>query len=446
MPLVTAIPILTKTLGLASERLAVRAAYCGWLVFYLSGLGGRALPLLLRRLGLVWVVAVCAGLSGCAAMLVHNGIGDSRLAAKATVAGMPGVRFWADEAPRDVVAEAHRRLPNLPRLAQNSTLIDGRPIVETLALSGGGGDGAFGAGVLTGWTERGDRPEFEIVSGVSAGAIIAPFAFLGPKYDPQLKEIWTQYQTNEVVISSILPGLLGGPALADNAPLVGLIAQYVDKKMLRAVAHEYARGRLLLVLTTNLDAQRPVVWNMGEIARHGSEDALELFRKVILASAAIPGALPPVSIPVVADGKAFDELHVDGGTTREVFVLPVQAPFKAFDPLYPAPPVRKLYIIKNGKVVPESEITKPKAVSIAARAILTLTKNQNMLELYRIHRLAQDAGAQFNLLAIPPSFTKKANEFFDPDYQSALFDEGRRIGRNGGPWMHKPMTGVATVH
>ena len=296
-----------------------------------------------------------------------------------------------------------------------------------------------------GWTERGDRPEFEIVTGVSAGAIIAPFAFLGPKYDPQLKEIWTQYQTSEVVISSILPGLLGGPALADNAPLVGLIAQYVDKKMLRAVAHEYSRGRLLLVLTTNLDAQRPVVWNMGEIARHGTQDALELFRKVILASAAIPGALPPVSIPVVADGKAFDELHVDGGTTREVFVLPVQAPFKAFDPLYPAPPVRKLYIIKNGKVVPESEITKPKAVSIAARAILTLTKNQNLLELYRIHRLAQDAGAQFNLLAIPPAFTIKAKEFFDPEYQSALFEEGRRIGRNGGPWMHKPMTGVAVV-
>ncbi len=399
---------------------------------------------LVRRAGsrIVAALALCFGvisLGGCAGMFPHNGIADGRLAASAKISDMPGVRSWADDAPGDIAAEARRRLPNLPRLAQNSNTVDGRPVVETLALSGGGGDGAFGAGVLTGWSERGTRPEFEIVTGVSAGAIIAPFAFLGPRYDKQLKEIWTQYQTNEVITTSILPGLLGGPALADNAPLVALIAQYVDKKMLRAVAHEYSRGRMLFVLTTNLDAQRPVVWNMGEIARYNTDEALDLFRNVILASAAIPGALPPVSIPVVAGGKPYDELHVDGGVTREVFVLPVQAPFKAFDALYPAPPIRRLYIIKNGKLTPESSVTKPMAISIAARAILTLTKSQNLLELYRISRLAQDAGADFNLLAVPPTFTMKAKEFFDPEYQSALFEEGRKIGRNGGPWMKKPI-------
>ena len=383
-------------------------------------------------------LSISLSLSGCATVLIHNGIGDARLASEATVIGMPGIRFWQDEAPRDVIAEVHRRLPNLPRLAQNSQNIDGRPVVETLALSGGGGDGAFGAGVLTGWTERGDRPEFEIVTGVSAGAIIAPFAYLGSKYDAQLKEIWTQYQTSEIITASILPGLLGGPALADNAPLQVLIAQYIDKPLLRAVAREYARGRLLFILTTNLDAQRPVVWNMGEIARRGTDDALVLFRKVVLASSAIPGALPPVSIPVVAGGKTYVELHVDGGTTREVFVLPVQAPFKAFDPLYSAPPIRKLYIIKNGKLTPESDVTKPTTLSIAARAISTLIKSQNLTELYRIYRLAQDAGAEFHLLAVPADFTLKAKEFFDPEYQAALFDRGRTIGRAGGPWLSKP--------
>ena len=383
-------------------------------------------------------ISLSLSLSGCATVLIHNGIGDARLASEATVIGMPGIRFWQDEAPRDVIAEVHRRLPNLPRLAQNSKNIDGRPVVETLALSGGGGDGAFGAGVLTGWTERGDRPEFEIVTGVSAGAIIAPFGYLGSKYDAQLKEIWTQYQTSEIITASILPGLLGGPALADNAPLQVLIAQYIDKPLLRAVAREYARGRLLFILTTNLDAQRPVVWNMGEIARRGTDDALVLFRKVVLASSAIPGALPPVSIPVVAGGKTYDELHVDGGTTREVFVLPVQAPFKAFDPLYSAPPIRKLYIIKNGKLTPESDVTKPTTLSIAARAISTLIKSQNLTELYRIYRLAQDAGAEFHLLAVPADFTLKAKEFFDPEYQAALFDRGRTIGRAGGPWLSKP--------
>jgi predicted acylesterase/phospholipase RssA len=407
---------------------------------------GEIVLQVLRRIVQLLALAIVFSLCGCATFLEHNGIANARLASQATIDGMPAVRFWQDEAPRDVIAEVHRRLPNLPRLAQNSQLIGGRPVVDTLALSGGGSDGAFGAGVLTGWTERGDRPEFEIVTGVSAGAIIAPFAFLGSKYNPQLKEIWTHYETSEIVTASILPGLLGGPALADNAPLQALMAQYIDKKLLRAIAQEYAKGRLLFVLTTNLDAQRPVVWNMGEIARQGSEEALVLFRKVILASAAIPGALPPVSIPVVAGGKSYDELHVDGGTTREVFVLPVQAPFKAFDPLYSAPPIRRLHIIKNGKLTPEPEVTKPKAVSIAARAIATLIKSQNLTELYRIYRLAQDADAEFNLLAVPPTFTMKAKEFFDPEYQAALFEEGRKVGRAGGPWLHKPTPAADVAH
>ncbi len=394
---------------------------------------------LLRQIVGGVLVAYVLALGGCASPIIHNGIADNRLAAQATVADMPGVRYFHDETPGDVVAEARRRLPNLPRLAQKSQTIDGRPVVETLALSGGGSDGAFGAGVLTGWTQRGDRPEFEIVTGVSAGAIIAPFAFLGSRHDAALKEIWTQYQTNEIITASILPGLLGGPALSDNAPLQALIAQYVDRKMLRAIAREYGRGRLLFILTTNLDAQRPVVWNMGEIARYDTEEALVLFRKVILASSAIPGALPPVSIPVIAGGKPYDELHVDGGTTREVFVLPVQAPFKAFDALYTAPPIRRLYIIKNGKLTPESEIVKPKAVSIAARAIATLIKSQNLTELYRIYRLAQDADADFNLIAVPADFKLKAKEFFDPEYQAALFDRGVKIGRSGAPWLRKPM-------
>ena len=278
----------------------------------------------------------------------RNGIADARLAQTAVVRDMPSVRFWADEVPTDVIAEVRRRLPNMPLVARDAKRVNGRPVVETLALSGGGADGAFGAGVLSGWSARGDRPEFEIVTGVSAGAIIAPFAYLGERYDKTLKEIWTHYQTNEIITAQILPGLFGGPALADTSPLASLIARYIDDKMLADIAAEYSRGRILMVLTTNLDAQRPVVWNMGEIARTGDQKALDLFRKVILASAAIPGAFPPVSIDVEAGGKAYEEMHVDGGTTREVFVLPMQAPFKAFDPLYAAQPLRKLYIIKNG--------------------------------------------------------------------------------------------------
>ncbi len=383
-------------------------------------------------------IVVALGLSACAADIVRNGITSAELADHAVVHDMRGIRYWGDEKPADFMAELRRRLPNLPRLAQGSTRINGRPVVETLALSGGGGDGAFGAGILTGWTERGDRPQFEVVTGVSAGAIIAPFAYLGPRYDRALKEIWTQYQTSQLVTAQILPGILGGSSLADTTPLENLIAQYADKQLLREVAAEYRKGRLLFVLTTNLDAQRPVVWNLGEIAASGHPNALELFRKAIMASAAIPGAFPPVAFPVEVDGKKYDELHVDGGTTREVFVLPVNVPFKTYDRLYDKPPIRRLYIVKNGKIAPEQQVVNAKTLDIVSRSISTLIKNQNLGELYRIHRMAQDAGADFNFIAVPVTFNVKSNQFFDPAYQSALFEEGRKMGAAGVPWKKTP--------
>ncbi len=392
----------------------------------------------LRATKLGIVAALATMLAGCASGILRDGIATAKLANEAVIAELPGVRYWGDEVPADFASALRQRLPNMPRLAQGASTQDGRPIVEILALSGGGGDGAFGAGLLAGWTEQGTRPEFEVVTGISAGAIIAPFAFLGPRHDDSLKEIWTQYQTSELIHAQVLPGLLGGASLADTGPLEELIAKYVDRKLLREIAREYKKGRILLIGTTNLDAQRPVVWNMGEIAAINHADSLELFRKVIMASAAIPGAFPPVEIPVVAEGKQFDELHVDGGTTREVFVSPVNVPFRTYDALYPAPPIRRIYIIKNGKITPEQQIVQPKTLSIVARSIYTLIKNQNLGEIYRIYRMAQDSGASFNFIAVPPSFNGKAKEFFDPVYQKALFEEGYRLGRSRIPWLHRP--------
>lgn len=376
-------------------------------------------------------------LTGCGTTIVRNGIANPRVAEAASVPGIPGIRFWADDVPADPVAEIKRRTPNMPPIARDAKRVSGRPLVETLALSGGGADGAFGAGVLAGWTARGDRPEFEIVTGVSAGAIIAPFAYLGAAHDADLKQIWTQYQQSEVITAQILPGLFGGASLTDTTPLAGLVAKYVDRAMLDKVAAEYKRGRILMVLTTNLDAQRPVVWNMGEIAMSRDSRALDLFRKVILASAAIPAAFPPVQIEVESGGKLYDELHVDGGTTRELFISPVQAPLKAFDALFPAPPVRRIFIIKNGKVAPETEVVQPTTLQIAARSIATLIKSQNWSELYRIYRISLDAGADFNFLAVPASFSYQTKEIYDPKYQAALYDEGIAAGR-AGVWMKTP--------
>ena len=385
------------------------------------------------------IVVIVMMLAGCASMAtLRNAPSDPAIAQRATLPDLPNVRFWADEVPANPAAELKRRVPSLQKLAQNSQRsADGRPIVNILALSGGGGDGAFGAGLLAGWSARGDRPKFEVVTGVSAGAIIAPFAFLGPRYDARMKDIWTRYGTSELITAQILPGLLGGSALADTAPLEALIAQYVDRRMLREIAAEYRSGRMLLLGTTNLDAQRPVVWNMGEIAANQHPSAVELFRKIILASAAIPGAFPPVSSDVQADGQRYEELHADGGTTREIFISPVDAPLKAFDPLYDTPPLRRIWIIKNGKLAPEYDVVTKQTIPLSVRAIYTLIKSQSLGDIYRTWRMAQDAGADFNLQSVPPTFTVKAKEAFDPDYQAALYDTGYKIGR-AGTWSKRP--------
>lgn len=383
------------------------------------------------------MLMIALALSGCATVMTRNGIPSAKLAETAEIPGMSGVRFWGDEVPTDPIAEVRRRTAHMPPVARHAKTVNGRKLVDTLALSGGGSDGAFGAGVLAGWTKRGDRPEFQVVTGVSAGAIIAPFAFLGPSEDEKLHTIWTQYKQDQVVTPEIFSGLFGGPALASTEPLQNLIAYYVDRKFLDRVAAQYKRGRVLLVLTTNLDAQRPVVWNMGEIALNRSPEATELFRKVILASAAIPAAFPPVKIEVEAGGRSYDELHVDGGTTREVFVSPVEAPLKAFDVLYDKPPIRRFFIIKNGKATPEQEVVKPTTLQIAGRSISTLIKSQNQGEVYHIYRVALDAGADFNFLAVPPSFDYKTKEIYDPKYQAALYAEGAKVGRRG-IWLKHP--------
>jgi hypothetical protein len=395
----------------------------------------------MRRV-LITIVALASlalALTGCATFDPRTPVPTLALAEQAVPIEAGTVRAWADEPPKDVAAEIRRRLPHLPRLAQRAQRVGERPVVEILALSGGGTNGAFGAGVLAGWTARGDRPQFEIVTGVSAGALIAPFAFLGARYDAQLRELWTRTEPEQIATPQILSGILGGPALADSSPLARLIEQYIDARMLAAIAAEYRKGRLLLVGTTNLDAQRPVVWNMGEIAASRHPDAPHLFRSVLLASASIPGAFPPVRIKVRVAGRVFEELHVDGGTTREIFISPFEVPLTAFDALYPAPPIRRLFIIINGKMSPEYEPTEAKTIPIAMRAIMTLTKAQTQSELYRLWRVAGDAGADFNMIALPRQFASVPVASLDGNHQRSVYAEGLRLGRARTGWAKRPV-------
>lgn len=388
--------------------------------------------------GLITLVTVSFATAGIAAYFARTPAPEGVEFTVATLPDRPGIRFWGDEVPGDLATAVSRWIPHMPRLATSAPKAGDNPLVTYLALSGGGSDGAFGAGLLTGWSQSGQRPAFEVVTGVSAGALIAPFAFLGPNYDQALREVWTTYSTSDLAPRR-LTGFLGGPSLANTRPLLSIIAKYIDAAMLARIAAEYQKGRLLLVVSTNLDAQRPVVWNLGEIASSGAPGALALLHQVLLASSAIPGYFPPVHIRVKsADGSVYDEMHVDGGVTREVFVAPAQLSFRAFDQFYPVPPKRTLYIIKNGKTEPEYEAVKASTLSIVGRSLLTMIKNHQLGDIYRIYRMAKDDGVNFNVASVPPAFNVVARETFDTDYLKKLFELGVEHGLAGGKWQQTP--------
>ncbi len=390
-----------------------------------------------RALQRLLLLSLAIMLGACAAQLPRDAVPAS-LVDDATVPGMAYARFWGDEVPSDIVAFVREHMPGSTQMAVKASAIGKRPVVEYLAISGGAGDGAYGAGLLVGWTQRGDRPQFEVVTGVSAGALTAPFAFLGPSYDRQLKEIWTKYDTDMLATPQVLAGLFGAEALTDNSGLRDLVAKYVDRRMLNRVAEEYKKGRVLLVGTTNLDAQRPVIWNMGEIAASQHASALKLFRDVLLASAALPGVFPPVHIKVAVGDKTVEEMHVDGGPTRQVFLAPAHFSLRTFDRLYPKPPLRKIYVIKNGKLNPEYEAVPASTLSISARSLFTLTKSQSIGDINRIYDQAKRDKAEFRLSSIPEDFKLQAKQAFDPAYMKALFQLGFEMGRAGEPWVTTP--------
>lgn len=348
--------------------------------------------------------------------------------------GQDSVRVWGDADSPLLKREAANRLQQIKE-RRPGLLKDRNLVVSYLALSGGGSNGAFGSGLLNGWTANGTRPEFEIVSGVSTGALMAPFAFLGPSYDEPLREIYTEYSTRDLVRPQVLAGLVGGSSLTDTAPLRDMIAKYVDWKLLRAVADEHAKGRRLLVGTTNIDADRPVIWNMGQIAQRGTPEALELFRSVLLASAALPGLFPPVFVKVSADGKTYEEMHVDGGTTDNAFLIPQNANLKAFgNPGWK----RKLYVIANDKTGPAPDATQATTMAIVGRSMATLIKQQLEGDLIKLYLRSEKNGVDYNEISIPSTFREKAKEAFDKEYMRKLYQLGYDMGKADLQWRKKP--------
>jgi len=354
------------------------------------------------------------------------------------VLGVPNARFWLDARSDELLAEGLEMARRQRALRPGEAL----PPQNFLALSGGGDNGAFGAGVMVGWTASGQRPEFSVVTGISAGALIAPFAFLGPDYDAGLREVFTGQNASDILIlPRMITGgfqLLFGEALADTSPLTRLINRHANETMMAAIATEYGRGRLLLIGTTNLDLQRPVVWNVGAIAASGHPDALSLFRRILLASASIPGAFPPVLVDVEANGRTFQEMHVDGGASTQVFLYPTSLNLRRESGSRSIERQRTAYVIRNGRVDVEAGVTTRGFLSITRRSASTLLHFAGLGDIGRIYLTTQRDGVAFRLAYIGREFQADRAGPFDPAFMQALFNYGYEKAREGYPWWTTP--------
>ncbi len=360
---------------------------------------------------------------------------------EARVLGLPNERFRI-ATPQGQAGFDQEVVAALARRRRALGLPDGAmvPELNLLAVSGGGENGAFGAGLLNGWTTHGTRPVFDLATGVSTGALTAPFAYLGPDWDAALKDVYTAITPERVLRRRRITAAIFDDALADTAPLFDTISHYLDERMLAAIAQAYQQGRLLLIGTADIDAQTPVVWNIGAIAGSGHPRALDTVRRILLASAAIPGAFPPVMFDVTIDGEAHQEMHVDGGTFAQAFLYPravTSARRAALARRQRVQPARA-WVIRNGRLDSEWATVDRRSISIAARAVASMIAASGFNDAVRLYFFAQRDGVDFNLAYISPDFTTRLESPFEPGYMRALYDYGYDQARRGFEWAKTP--------
>ena len=329
--------------------------------------------------------------------------------AAARIGGIPEARFFADS-----VAEYDAALA--------SAKVSGEP---WLVLSGGGENGAFSAGILNGWTATGTRPDFAVVTGVSTGALIAPFAFAGPRYDRFLEDAYTG-----ITAADIFEFGAKADSLVDSWPLKRLIERHVTPQLLTDVAEEHRKGRRLFVVTTNLDAQRPVAWNLGAIAAEGSPQARQLFRDVLLASASIPGLFPPVAIEAQANGRTLQELHADGGITTPFFLAP-EPILLGRGRLDRSRAPAQAYVIVNNQLAPEFQVTDRTLITVLGRSLSAAVKAGTRAAVMAHAAYGRRNGIALQFATIDGRFTATSKAPFEQAYMKSLFVHGEKLGREG---------------
>lgn len=373
-------------------------------------------------------------LAGCAGLPPRTAVpADQYIAAEP--AGYGRVRAWGD-VPSDTALNDVADLWS--GLLARSDAGD-KPSFTALVLSGGAEDGSFGAGLLNGWSEAGDRPEFDIVTGVSTGALIAPLAFLGADYDSALRDMYIETTGfTDIFTPQILNALVGNSlAFGDSAPLRARIEAVVTEAVVADIAAQHARGRRLIVGTTNFDARRPVLWDIGAIAASDGPKRLELIHDVLLASASIPGVAPPVLIEVEAGGQRFHEMHVDGGVQSTVAFA---APGLSLRNPFPDKLSQRLtvYAIQNNKLRDSYGPAKDSLLNVVSGTVSALIRSQGRGDQLRLYYLSRRDGFDYRLAAVPQDFQFEALYPFDPAYMKALYEVGFSAARSGYPWLKSP--------
>ena len=392
------------------------------------------------RAGIQLATSVVAAvvIAGCATLERLPAVSYAQ-AKQTDILDIPDARVYVSE--RDLILDIALKANQRTNLARGTSATR-----HFLAISGGGDDGAFGAGLLIGWSDRGDRPKFDVVTGVSTGSLSAPFVFLGEKYDTQLKEIYTETTANDIFVRRpIVFAAIASDAVSDSAPLRSMIGRYLDRAMVQKIAEEYNKGRLLFILTTNLDQGRPVIWNIGAIAASNNPKAQDLIIDVLLASASIPAVFPPVMLDVTVDGAHHQEMHVDGGTIAQAFLYPPSFSLKSaaaragIDAAkLRASRKRVAYVIRNGRFTRAEESVKLQTIAIAREALSTMTTSSGVNDTYRMYLLAKRDGVDFNLASIGDDFDVPYKGPFDTVYMQSLFAYGYQKGRAGYPWQKAP--------
>jgi predicted acylesterase/phospholipase RssA len=369
---------------------------------------------------LAWIFGLCCSLQGCAPVFM--------------TAPSPALADIATDSPDDIrVLGADQRFDavSVQSVARRAHALRGDEPISILALSGGGADGAFGAGALVGMTNAGARPQFSVVTGVSAGALFAPYAFLGPEWDQELTDAYTSGRAERLLQPRGL-GVIFDSSVYRGRRLEQLVDHCLSDELIRAVAREAASGRLLLVATTNIDTGETVIWDLGSIALNGGPGARALLRDVLVASASVPGMFPPVIIRVKDAGADYSEAHIDGGAT-----VPFLVPRALLQPPRDEPnrSPTTVYVLVDGQLTQEPVPARQRFRTIISRSISAGLTHMMRTNLELTATDAQLQGARLQYSAIPATHPSPTSFDFRVSNMRSLFQYGHDCAYSGRLWI-----------